>query len=91
MYGSVLVNSCGNAAISTKTTISTPEIQNIGRCRSSFQASLPSERAFSPFAGALNGDSGSPVAPMVTGTTDWVSREGPGWCQSWEILGSRKP
>src|SRR5688572_8500285 len=56
------------------TMISTPEIQNIGRCRSSSQASLPSERAFSPLSGALSGASGSPAAPIVTGTTDWVSR-----------------
>src|SRR5687768_11708702 len=74
VYGSVLVKSWGNTAIRTNTMISTPEIQNIGRCRSSSQASLPSERAFSPLSGVLSGASGSPVAPIVTGTTDWVSR-----------------
>ncbi len=40
----MLVNSCGNAAIRTKNTISAAEIQNIGRRRSSSQASR-AERA----------------------------------------------
>src|SRR5215207_3916892 len=58
----------------TKNTISAADIQNIGRWRRTSQASVPSVRAFSPLAGALSGPSGPPLASMVTGTTEVVSR-----------------
>src|SRR4051812_5432958 len=52
--------------------MSAAEIQNIGRRRSSIQASLPSERALSPFAGVASAPSGPPVGSTVTGTTESV-------------------
>src|SRR5829696_9317024 len=58
----------------TKNMISAPEIQNIGRRRSSSQASVPSERAFSPLAEGARVPSGPPVGSVVNGTTEAVSR-----------------
>ena len=90
-YGSVLVNSCGNAAIRTKNSDQRrrdPEHRPVAELLPGVGSRATGPSRPSPGHSAALWP---PVASVVTGTTDVVSRPSRGWFSHEQILGSSRP